>query len=384
MIYGKRVRLFPTKEQEQLLFGSCGVARFAYNRSKAVSERYYLMFGKGLTDKTLATYFTKLKKRPSFAWLNEYSADIPKQAVKDYLKAKKTSFNLYGHGFRVNFKSKYDPKQGFYVDYVKTKVRHRAVYLSMTGKIKTSRQLPKNKKLSNPRVTFDGEHWWLSVGFHAEPITAQSLNDEIVGVDLGLKDLFACSNGMVCKNITKDKRYQVLLKKKRIAQRQVSKRFVKGQKAQSKRYQKAKKALRVILKKISNYTKNHIHQATCALVKAKPKAIVIETLTVKNMMKNKRLAPSLQKSNLGFIKHCITYKAQKWGVPLIVASPKFASSQLCSCCGHRYDEKKQGKPWGLSIREWTCTHCHVHHDRDVNASKNLANYGATIPPLGEC
>lgn len=119
----------------------------------------------------------------------------------------------------------------------------------MIGKIKTSRQLPKNKKLPNPRVTFDGEHWWLSVGFHAEPITAQSLNDEIVGVDLGLKDLFACSNGMVCKNITKDKRYQVLLKKKRIAQRQVSKRFVKGQKAQSKRYQKAKKALRVILKK---------------------------------------------------------------------------------------------------------------------------------------
>lgn len=267
---------------------------------------------------------------------------------------------------------------------MKTKVRHRAVFISMIGEIKTSRQLPKNKKLSNPRVIFDGDHWYLSVGFHHETHPPHSLSNEIIGVDLGLKNLFTCSNGFVCENITKNKHYQSLLRKKKIAQRKVSKRFIKGKKQQSKRYQKAKKALRVILKKISNYTKNHIHQATTALVKAKPKAIVIETLMVKNMMKNKRLAPAFQKSNLGFIKHCITYKAKKWGIALIVANPKFASSQLCSCCGQRYDEQQQGKPWGLSIREWQCTHCYAYHDRDVNASRNLANYGATIPPLGEC
>lgn len=384
MIYGKKVRLFPTQEQEKLLLESCGVARFSYNRSKAISERFYRLFGKGLPDKDLLTYFTRLKKRRSFAWLKDYSADIPKQAVKDYLKAKKSSFERYNHGFRVNFKSKYHHKQGFYADYTKTKIRHRAVFISMIGEIKTSRQLPKNKKLSNPRITYDGEHWFLSVGFHDDHSDVKPLSNEIIGVDLGLKDMFTCSNGMVCKNITKSKHYKDLLRKKKIAQRKVSNRFIKGQKAQSKRYQKAKKALRAILRKISNYTKNYIHQATNALVKAKPKAIVIETLSVKNMMKNKRLAPSFQKSNLGFIKHCIAYKSKKWGIRLIVASPKFPSSQICSCCGHRYDEQKQGKAWGLSIREWTCAYCHAHHDRDINASKNLANYGATIPPFGEC
>ncbi|MDO4896460.1 MAG: transposase [Moraxella sp.] len=381
MILAKKVRLLPTHEQEQLLFASCGVARFAYNRVKAVSERYYKMFGKGLSDKVLSTYFTKLKKRVNFTWLNSHSADIPKQAVKDYIKAKQASFRQYGNGYHVNFKSKHHAKQGFYADYVKTKIRKKSVYISMIGDIRTSRQLPRNRKLSNPRVMFDGKHWYISIGFHHDEPKDNAPSNDIVGVDLGLKDLFTCSNGMVCTNITKTARYQKLIRAKKIAQRQVSKRYVKGSKKQSKRYYKAKKQFNKYTNKLSNITKNHIHQATSALAKTKPTAIVIETLDVKNLMKNRRLSATFQKSNLGFIKHCISYKAQKWGIDLVVADKWFASSQLCSCCHQKYDSDKQGRKWGLAIREWTCIHCGTHHDRDKNASQNLANYGQRYRPL---
>lgn len=380
MIYGKKVILFPTAEQEQLLFASCGVARFAYNRCKALTDRYYRMFGKTLPASYFIPYFTRLKQRKKYEWLKQYSADIPKQSRKDYYKAKEKSFKDFGNGYHIRFKSKYDQKQSFYADYIKTQVRkNKRVYISMIGEIKTSRQLPKNKKLSNPRVIFDGKHWYLSVGFEQADITYQ-LSDEVVGVDLGLKQLMTCSNGLVVDNINNTPKLKKLYRKKSIAQRKVSKRFVKGKK-QSKGYYKAKRALRTILTKITNCNKNHIHQATTALAKTKPKMIVIETLTVKNMMKNKRLAPAFHKANLGFVKSCLTYKAKKYGIKLIQADRAFASSQICSCCGTKYNNDKQAKAWGLHIRDWTCHHCQSHHDRDINASLNLRNFGLRYRPL---
>ncbi|PGL74254.1 transposase, partial [Bacillus sp. AFS054943] len=96
----------------------------------------------------------------------------------------------------------------------------------------TSQQLPKNKKPSNPRVTFDGRHWWISVGFE-ESFEAQELTNEPIGVDVGLKELFVASNGMKERNINKDAKFKNLLKRKKSAQRDMSRRSKKGAKIQS-------------------------------------------------------------------------------------------------------------------------------------------------------
>lgn len=376
MILGRKYLLLPTPEQQQVFFANAGVARFAYNRCKALSDRYYRVFKKGLSAKKLSTYFTKLKKRPSYAWLNEYSADIPKQAVKDFLKARTSSFKRYGNGYHINFKSKLDNTPSFYADYVKTKVRQgKRVYVSMVGDIATSRQLPTTKKLSNPRITFDGVNWFLSVGFQQDCKTQDKPTGDVVGIDLGIKDLMVCSNGMVATNIAKTKPFAKLVRKQKITQRKMSKRYQKGQKQQSKGYYKAKKTYRKITTKITNITKNHIHQVTTALVKTKPKSIVVEDLSIKNMMKNKKLANTLQKSNLGFARICLAYKAKKSNIKLVVADKWFPSSRLCSHCGEKYNNELQGKKWGLHIREWQCVHCSTHHDRDFNASLNLKSLG---------
>lgn len=375
MILGRKYLLLPTDEQQAMLFASAGVARFAYNRCKALSDRYYRMFGKTLSAKVLSTYFTKLKKRPSFAWLNQYSADIPKQAVKDFLKARTSSFDRFNNGFHINYKSKKHGKPSFYADYVKTKVRKdKKVLISMIGEVKTAKQLPKNKKLSNPRVSFDGENWYLTVGFKDDSQDKVKPTGEPVGVDLGLKSLMVCSNGMVVENIAKTKKFAYLVRQQKLTQRKMSKRYKKGQ-SQSKRYYRTKKQFNRITKKIVNLTKNHIHQATTALVKTKPKSIVVEDLNIKGMMKNKRLAPALQKANLGFTMACIAYKSQRHNIKLIVADKWFPSSRLCSHCGEKYNNELQGKQWGLHIREWQCVHCGTHHDRDINASLNLKNLG---------
>lgn len=108
MIKGQKVQLFPTKEQEQLLIQSCGVARFVYNRCKRISEVAYRLTGKSPSQVTLSKYFTRLRHRPKYSWLKDVSADIAKQATKDYTKAKNASFSKFGNGFKVRYKSKFD------------------------------------------------------------------------------------------------------------------------------------------------------------------------------------------------------------------------------------------------------------------------------------
>ncbi|MGQ0515182.1 hypothetical protein ACT453_24345, partial [Bacillus sp. D-CC] len=111
-------------------------------------------------------------------------------------------------------------------------------YNQSIGEVKTSQQLPRNKKPSNPRVTFDGR-WWMSVGFQ-EDFELQELTNESIGVDVGLKELFVASNGMKERNINKDVKVKKLLRRKKSAQRDMSRRFKKGVKIQSAGYEKAK------------------------------------------------------------------------------------------------------------------------------------------------
>ncbi|PFY54883.1 RNA-guided endonuclease InsQ/TnpB family protein [Bacillus toyonensis] len=374
MILAKKVRLIPTPEQEKVLRNHAGAARFAYNYCKRMSDRYYKLFGKSVSQLALQKRFTKIKKRKRYEWLEDINAQVPKQASKDFDKARKNSFKKYKNGYHTSYKSKKDLIQGFYANYERLIIGKKVVHIQSIGEVKTSQQLPRNKKPSNPRVTFDGRHWWMSVGFQ-EDFESQELTDESIGVDVGLKELFVASNGMKERNINKDAKVKKLLKRKKSAQRDMSRRFKNGVKIQSAGYEKAKAEHLRLSRKITNIRNNHIHQATATLVKTKPMRIVVEDLSISNLLKNKKLSKALSFQKLNFFFRCLSYKCEKYGIEYVKADKWFASSKICSCCGVKYDHSVQPEgQWSLKIREWRCVPCNSHHDRDVNASINLSRW----------
>ncbi|WP_242282011.1 transposase [Bacillus cereus group sp. BfR-BA-01346] len=374
MILAKKVRLIPTPEQEQVLRNHAGAARFAYNYCKRMSDRYYKLFGKSVSQLALQKRFTKIKKRKRYEWLKDINAQVPKQASKDFDTARKNSFKKYKNGSHTSYKSKKDVIQGFYANYERLLIGKKVVHIQSIGEVKTSQQLPRNKKPSNPRVTFDGRHWWISVGFQ-EDFESQELTNESIGVDVGLKELFVASNGMKERNINKDAKVKKLLKRKKLAQRDMSRRFKKGVKIQSAGYEKAKAEHLRLSRKITNIRNNHIHQATAKLVKTKPMRIVVEDLSISNLLKNKKLSKALSFQKLNFFFQCLSYKCEKYGIAYVKADKWFASSKICSCCGVKYDHSVQPEgQWSLKIREWRCASCNSHHDRDLNASINLSRW----------
>ncbi|MGG3259652.1 transposase [Bacillus paranthracis] len=374
MILAKKVRLIPTPEQEKVLRNHAGAARFAYNYCKRMSDRYYKLFGKSVSQLALQKRFTKIKKRKRYEWLKDINAQVPKQASKDFDTARKHSFKKYKNGSHTSYKSKKDVIQGFYANYERLIIGKKVVHIQSIGEVKTSQQLPRNKKPSNPRVTFDGRHWWISVGFQ-EDFESQELTNESIGVDVGLKELFVASNGMKERNINKDAKVKKLLKRKKSAQRDMSRRFKKGVKIQSAGYEKAKAEHLRLSRKIMNIRNNHIHQATVKLVKTKPMRIVVEDLSISNLLKNKKLSKALSFQKLNFFFQCLSYKCEKYGIAYEKADKWFASSKICSCCGIKYDHSVQPEgQWSLKIREWCCVSCNSHHDRDVNAAINLSRW----------
>jgi putative transposase len=232
--------------------------------------------------------------------LNEVSNNVSKQAIKD-------ACNAYIRFFKKQsefpkFKSRRKSTPSFYNDNCKLKVKTGCVLLEKIGWIKIKEQIPLDVKYTKPTISFDGKYWYLSVGIQLKNNT-QQLTGESIGIDVGIKDLAICSNSMVFKNINKSKKNKKIEKKLKRLQRKVSNKYIKNKK-EGGSYQKTKniikleKQIRLIHRRLNGIKKNHLHQATATIVKTKPSKVVMETLNIKGMMKNKHLSKAIQKQNL--------------------------------------------------------------------------------------
>ena len=200
MILGKKVRLKPTEAQEHQLWKSAGTARWAYNWALDRQEKNYASGGNFLSDNDLRKEITQLKQMEEFSWLGGVSNNIPKQAIKDACDAYKKFFKHQTD--KPKFKSRRKSKPSFYNDTIKLKVKAGIVLIEKIGWIKTAEQLPIGEKYTNPRISFDGKYWYVSVGTDQEQVV-EPLTSEVIGIDVGIKVLASCSNRMVFKNINK-------------------------------------------------------------------------------------------------------------------------------------------------------------------------------------
>ena len=384
MIKSIKVRLHPNNKQLTRLFQYASCARFAYNWAISREQENYNSGNKFLSDNELRKEFTQLKHQ-KYDWLKRVSNDVTKQAIKDAYNAYKRFFK--GQCRYPKFKSKKHSKPSFYQD--TSKIQFTDTHVKVEGfpmsKRRNKQQLnwirlcekgriPTDCKYMNPRFTYDGLHWWLTVSVEVDDDTNIPIN-EGVGIDLGLKDLAICSDGSEYPNINKTQRVKKLEKRKRRLQRSISRRYEFNRKGNSyyktRNIIKGQKELLKVTKRLTNIRRNHLHQTTSEIIKRKPSFICIEDLNVSGMMKNKHLSKAIQQQGFYEFRRQIQYKSEWNNITVILADRFFPSSKLCSCCGVIKKDLK------LSDRIYRCD-CGNIINRDFQASLNLKQYGENV------
>ncbi len=202
------------------------------------------------------------------------------------------------------------------------------------------------------------------------------LTDESMGIDVGVKDLAICSNGMTFKNINKTKRVKKLEMKLRRLQRKVSRKYELNKEgsrfAKTSNIIKIEKQIKLLHRKLANIRSNNSHQATNKIVKIKPSRVVMETLNIKGMMKNKHLSKAIAQQGFYEFKRQLQYKCEFNGIEFVEADKWYPSSKTCSECGHIKSKLS------LSERTYICEECGCVIDRDYNASINLSRYELVV------
>ena len=387
MIKSIKVRLNPNNKQLTKLFQYAGCARFAYNWAISREEENHKQGNKFLSDMDLRKEFTQLKKLQEFKWLNEISNNVTKQAIKDACSAYKNFFK--GQSKFPKFKSKKQSTPSFYKDNIQiqftgTHVKVEKFSISKKPnkqklnwiKLCEKERIPTDCKYMNPRFTYDGLYWYVSVSIEVDNDTENILpSNEGVGIDLGIKDLAVCSDENTYKNINKTQRVKKLEKRKRRLQRSVSRKYNKNKKGgnycKTSNIIKREKELLKIIKHLTNIRHNYLHQTTSEIIKRKPSFICIENLNVSGMMKNRHLSKAVQEQKFYEFRRQIEYKAKWNNISVIIADRFFPSSKMCSCCGNIKKDLK------LSDRIYKCE-CGNIINRDFQASLNLKKYGENV------
>ena len=379
-----KVRLEPNNKQHARMMQYAGAARFAYNWALEQQDKNHKAGGKFLSDCDLRKQFTQYKQTNQ--WLYNISNAVTAQAINDACLAYQRFFKKQSNFPKFKSRKRSKPsffQNGWKIKFTSTQVKIEKIADSTRKnkqklnwvKLSEINRIPEANSYLNPRITFDGLHWYISVGVEHPDDSVRVPTGQGVGIDLGIKELAVCSDGHTYKNINKTDRVRKLEKAKRRQQRQISRKYEKNK--QGNKYVKTKNIEKAELKllkkthKITNIRKDYLHKVTTDIVKREPSFIVLEDLNVSGMMKNKHIAKSVQQQNFYKLREILTYKAERSGIKLVIADRFYPSSKLCSNCGAIKHNLK------LTERTYLCNNCGLEVDRDLNASLNLYRLGSS-------
>jgi putative transposase len=361
-----KTELDPNNEQKTGLKKHAGAARWAYNWGLARRKKLYNDLKQHTNAISLHKDLNKLKGTPDLSWGYEVSKCAFQEALRDLDQAFKNFFDgLKGkrrpEGTRVGFprfKSKKKGLGGFRLT-GSIKVLDGSIQLPRLGliRLKEHGYIPSDAKILSVTVSERAGRWFVSVLVDdGTPDIAQPTGEPI-GIDLGISYLAVTSDGEFFDNPK-----ALNAKTKRLVrwQRWLSRR-VKG----SKNRDKARRMVAKIHFDIANIGKDARNKLVASLVSSKPTVIVLETLNVKGLIKNHKLAKALSDASLGAVRLAIETKAKQNGIAIVKANRFYPSSQLCSDCGNRKSDLK------LSDRTYLCAACGCEKPRDLNAALNL-------------
>ena len=361
-----RFRFYPTEDQKVLLAQTFGCCRFVYNHflDKAIKDRDQYLLDLSLNSivkrPSVSGYdfvksLTILKQDTEHQWLNDVSAVALQQTLLDLGDAYKRFFKLKKGFPRFKKKSNH---QSFTLMSNGFNIKDNKVFVAKSKdplKIVWSRDLPSEPSSCTISKTPSGEYY---ISFVCERPGKLTSGTKHIGIDLGIKDFAILSDGT---KILNPKYYESKQKHLKRLQQSLSRKQKESNNRNKTRLKVAK-----LHEHISNYRKDFLHKLSRILVNEN-QVIGMESLKVKNMVRNKKLSKSISSVGWSMFKDMLSYKSQEsLHTVLVSVDPWYPSSHICSDCHSLLDRKLK-----LSERSWTCPICNKIHDRDVNAALNI-------------
>lgn len=374
MIKSYKVRIFPTKDQEQLIYKHIGCCRFIWNYMLDLQNTRYKNKEKYLSAFDMIKLLTPLKKQEEYKWLNEVSNRSLCNICIDLDKAFKNLFKKIKK--RPKFKSKKISRLAYPLCYNNTYFKSSdTLHIEKLGKVKCKTDfnfpLGRGIKITDPRLINQNGKWLVCFGMESEN-QASTLTDKPMGIDLGIKELMVVAYGdeeIIFHNINKSKKMRLLEKRRKHTERSIARKYrTNNSYEKTNNIIKEENKLRKLYAKQTNIRNNYIHQSTHKLVSLLPSKVVMEDLNVSGMMKNKHLSKAIMDAKFYEIIRQMQYKCEWLGIPFLQVNRFYPSSKTCSCCGTVKHNLK------LKDRIFTCESCGLTIDRDYNAALNLQRY----------
>lgn len=353
-----------------------GACRYIWNYMLYYQKKNYESGGKHLSTFDMEKLLKPLKNDGEHNWLRDISRYSLDTICHDLNNAYSSFFKKIS-GF-PKFKSRKRSKPVFPVRTDRLWFSKDKANIEKIGKIryKTDFNIPLNRgqKFSNSRISYICGKWILSFGMECENQTSE-LTDKSMGIDLGVKDLAVVACGedkIVFHNINKSKKMRNLKRKMKHQQRAISRKYEANRTGnkyyKTRNIERAEANLRKIYARINNIRSNYIHQCTHLLVAMLPYRVIMESLNVSGMMKNRHLSKAIQEQGFYEFTRQMKYKCEWMGIEFVQVDRFYPSSKTCSCCGNLK------KDLNLKDRTYMCENCGFIIDRDYNAAINLMRY----------